>query len=523
VTAVALLLAAAAIGFGVARWLAVPAIPLLLLAGVILGGVARLPPEPLQDAVLLGVTFLVFVAGLELDPGRVGEQRQAALRVGMAQFTALAMAGLIASLILGFPLEASLYLALALAASSTLVVVRLLKQRQELFEPFARLVIGVLLLQDVLVILLVPVVTRLPEGAASMALGLIAALGMVALAYSTQRWLSRRLIRWLGDDDELLLIGVSALLFLFIGLADLLRLPLVAGAFLAGVALSTFPVSGAVRARLLPLSDFFTAILFAALGALLVLPTLIELAQALALALLVVLLTPLLVTVVAERSGLSARPALESGLLLAQTSEFSLVVGLHGLMVAQIAPPVFTIIVLVTVLTMVATPFVTTNRVVWWLLRFHPLRRAPSELPHLRDHVLLLGCGDNGMPLLETLLYAGHQVVVVDDDPTVIERLRDGEVPCIRGDGSDFDILRRAGARHARVIISTVRRDSDNLPVLDYARGVPVLVRVFDPAAAERIHEQGGIPVLYSQAAAQEFMRWFEQLSIGSTASSTAG
>jgi Kef-type K+ transport system membrane component KefB len=511
-TGLAILLAGAALSLGLSKWLNLPAIPLLVVAGVALSAAGLLPQtELLSDALLLGLTVLVFVAGVELNPQRVGRQRKVALQVGLAQFTVLAGLGLITSLALGFTLSQSLYLALALTASSTLVVVRILRQRKQLFEPFGRLVIGVLLLQDLLVILLIPVLVRLPDGALAAAGGFAGALALTGLAFVSLRWVMPFVMTRLDLDDETTLLITLAILFVYIALAELLGLPLVAGAFLAGVSLSSFPVSGLVRGQLNSLSDFFLAIFFTALGGLLVIPSLAGLLQAIALALLVIVATPPLVTLVAERAGQSARSAIESGLLLAQTSELSLVVGLQALAFGHVTQEVFSIIALVTVVTMMLTPFLATDRVTWKLMQYHPLRQGLHVDRTIRGHVLLLGCGDNGMPLLETLVSSGHEVLVVDDDPAVIERLREGDIPAIRGDGADPEVLRAAGARRARLVISTMRRPVDHLAMLNYLDNVPVLVRVFEPLDAEVIRERGGRPVLYSWAAADELLRWLEQ------------
>jgi Kef-type K+ transport system membrane component KefB len=508
----AILLAGAALGMGASKWLGIPAIPLLLVAGVLLSVAGLLPPqESLADALLLGLNVLVFVAGVELNPRRVGRQRRTALRVGMAQFTVLAALGLISALALGFTLGESMYLALALTASSTLVVVRILRQRQQLFEPFGRLVIGVLLLQDLLVILLIPVVSRLPQGIMSAAIGFVSALALTGLALVSLRWITPFVLTRLQHDEETMLLVTLALLFIYLGLADMLGLPLVAGAFLAGVSLSSFPVSGLVRGQLSSLSDFFLAIFFTALGGLLVIPSAAGLFQAVVLTLLVLIATPPLVTLVAEREGQSARSAIESGLLLAQTSEFSLVVGLQALAFGHVDQEIFSIIALITVTTMILTPFVATDRMAWRLMGYHPLRRGLRLDRDLKGHVLLLGCGDNGMPLLETLVSAGHDVLVVDDDPAVIQRLREGDIPSIRGDGSDPEVLRAANARSARLVISTMRRPTDHLALLDQVPGVRVVVRVFEPEDAEAVRLRGGEPVLYSHAAADEFMRWLDQ------------
>jgi len=511
-TGLAMLLLAAAVAFALSRWLGLPVIPLLIAAGFALSAAGLGPdPEILQDTLILGLAFLVFAAGVELNFRRMGEQRSAAVRVAVIQFAGLGVAGFVVARLLGFDFQTSLYLALALTASSTLVVARLLQTRQQQFEPFGRTVLGVLLYQDLFIILLIPVVTRLPDGTGAVAGGVLAAAALTVLAGVFVKWVTPFLVLRLRLDEEALLLVALAILFGFAGLAIAMDLPLVAGAFLAGLSLSVFPVSGRFRSMLNSLNDFFLAIFFTALGAIIVIPDGEYLWRALVLAALVVLFTPPIVTFIAERSGLSARPAIESGLLLAQTSEFSLVVALQGLVLGHLSGDVFSMIALITVVTMILTPFLATDAMTWRLMRFHPVRKRQEPGYTPAGHVLLLGCGDNGMPLLETLLTAGHEVVVVDDDPAVIDRLAEGEVTAIRGDGSDYDVLRRAGAQEARVVISTMRRVRDAEQVVRHLPEVPVLVRVFDDADGRRIEKLGGTAVRYSDAAANDFFRWLEQ------------
>ncbi len=523
-TGLAILLVGAAVAQAIARWLDVPSAPFVLLVGVLFGQLGLLPQEILQEALVLGLTFLLLVLGIELNPRRLRApaQRRAALRVGLLQFAALGGAGVLAALILGMdPLIAS-YVGIAVAASSTLVVVRLLQRTGRLFEPFGRLVVGVLLVQDSLVILGIPIVTRAPEGIGSVAVGVLGTLAMLALALAIMRWVSPRFAA-LEPDEEMLLVVVLAIPFLFIGLADWLSLPLAAGAFVGGFALSPFPTSGVIRGQLASVADFFTPIFFLSLGGILATPDLVTIAQAVVLTGVVLLITPPLVTYLTEKAGFEARPALESGLILAQTSELSLVVGLQGLVLGQIPQEIFTVIALVTITTMVLTPYLSSERAVHTLLRFHPLRRAEVEEPEpASEHVLLLGCGSGGMPLLETLLMGGEEVVVVDDDAEVVNRLRGADVRCIRGDASERDVLHRAGADRARIVISTIRRPRDNASALQLLRGKPILVRVFEDEDAEWVEQRGGIPVMYSEAAADEFAGFFRR-EMGSEAPAAAG
>jgi CPA2 family monovalent cation:H+ antiporter-2 len=507
---VAILLAGAAFAMALAKAIRVPAIPLLLLTGVLLANAGGLPADDLQDTIALGAAFLLFVGGLELNPGRAGAQLRPAIRVGSAQFFLLGFAGFGAARLLGFDLITSFYLALALTASSTLVVVRLLQRRGQLFEPFGRLVLGTLLLQDLLIILIVPLVAQFTFGVGSILRGLGATLALFALAFLCLRLVTPWILA-LRDDEESLMLAVLALLFVFVGLAEALGVSLVAGAFLAGVALSGFPVSGIVRGQLGSITDFFTALFFTALGGLIVLPTMHELARALLLALVVVVITPPLVTVMAERAGLSARAALESGLLLSQTSELSLVVALQGMVLGQITPSVFTVVAIVTALTMLLTPFITADRVTRWLLRFHPVRAREVQPLPAANHVLLVGCGAAGLPLLETLVATGSEVVVIDDDPAIIAQLREGEIPCVRGDAADPNTLAEAGIERARIIGSTIRRPRDNRLLLETAKDQLVLIRVFDDEDARWVSEHGGVPILSSETAAATFLHWFDE------------
>jgi Kef-type K+ transport system membrane component KefB len=507
---IALLLAAASAGFAMARALRLPPLPLLLVAGLCLARFGAVPAEFLEETLVLGVTFLLFVTGTQLNPGHTRGHWDAALKVGAIQFFGLGLAGVAAGLALGWDPTSVGYLALALTASSTVVAVRLLRQRRRLFEPFGRLVVGVLLLQDLLVILLIPVITHAPEGPRAVLLGVLAVGGLLALAWGVWRWVAPRLAR-LDGDDEAMLLGTLGLLAAFVAVAAWLDLPLLVGAFLAGVALSGFPTSGLIRPLLESIGDFFSAIFYTALGALLGSATGAELLQAIVLAALVILVTPPLVAAIAERSGLTTRPAVEAGLLLAQTSEISLVVGLYGMLEGQIPETAFTVIALATLLTMLFTPVLSTDRVAWALVALRPLRTADAAIPELSGHVVVLGCGATGLPLLETLLGANCGVVVVDEDPVVVDRLRQAQLPVLRGDAGQTDVLRRSHARSARIITSTIRRPDDILRVLEYVRGVPVIARVFEREDAERIRARGGTPVLYSEAAAESLLEWVER------------
>lgn len=511
-TVILIIMAAAALGMGVARWLKVPLVPLLVLGGI---GIAALDlveePQLFQDALVLGLTFLVFSFGTEMNPDRVAKRGNAAIVIGLVQFLALGLIGLGIALLLGLAWLPALYIALALAASSTLVVIRVLSQRQQLFEPFGRLVVGVLLLQDLLIIVLIAAVAHIEDGATAVFIGVNGTLGLMVLAYVGLRWITPWLLVTLNLDEEERLLVVISILFLFIGASYLIDVPIVVGAFLAGVALSGFPVSGLFRGQLASLSDFFLAVFFVALGSTLILPDTRGLLLAASLIVAVVFLTPILVSLIARKAGLTSRAALEAGLLLGQTSEFSLIVGLVGVQQGHLDSGLLSIIAIVTVVSMILTPFIATDRItiklLHWLDEWQPLEEVESP----ENHVVLVGCGEHGMDLLEWLLEHQQQVVVIDDDGGVVERVEEMGGTAVLGDATDPKVLKAAGASQARIIISTMRRSQDNEALLDQTEQVKTVFSVFDPEEAERLRRNGGIPILESYAAADELIEWFEK------------
>jgi CPA2 family monovalent cation:H+ antiporter-2 len=170
------------------------------------------------------------------------------------------------------------------------------------------------------------------------------------------------------------------------------------------------------------------------------------------------------------------------------------------------------VIVLTTVFTMTATPLLTRDAEVWELLRWHPSRRA-AALPDVpSNHVLVLGGGRSAQPILRLLRESDYEVVVIDEDPAVVERLDDRGVTCVRGDGADLSVLLEAGAAQADIIVSTLRDPSVLDELLNYVSDtVPVLVRVFEDREADWVRARGGTPVQASHAAADAFMTWFVQ------------
>ena len=514
--AFALLLATAAVAYGLARYFRLPSIPILIGAGMSLS-LAGLAPKEIEiggdgaaDMLELGLVFLVFASGVELNPRRFKRFGKAVLWVAGVQFALAMGVGFLCARWLGLETLEAVYMGGGLAASSTLVVLRHLQNRRAMFEPYGRVVTGVLLLQDVALVLLIVLLSRVDGGGWDVGKALFEVLVMGGIAWIAQRFVIPKLVFRVKPDEENLLLWLVAVLLAFAGVASWLDLPLIAGAFAGGFVFSAFPLNGLVRGQLSSLVDFFQAMFFVALGAILGVPEPGLWMQAALYSVVVIVVTPPLVALVAERRGLNARAGIEAGLLLAQTSEYSLLLGLSGVVLGHVSPDTFSILALTTVVTMTLTPVLGREQVANFLLPFHPLRKKGRIADVPEGHVLILGFGSAGMWTLKPLLAQGEKVLVVDDDAVVCAALAKKGIPFLRGDGAEVDVLEKAGARNAKLVIASMRRVGDALTVLRYVQGVPVVVRVFEEEDANLIRRAGGKPVMNSMAAVDTFMAWLE-------------
>ena len=541
----AFILFAAALASGLARGFRWPLIPLYLIAGMLLPVVqdwglvlVEWLPEAvgsfvaahqgddfvaLEKAILeLGLAFLVFAVGLDLNPQRAGERKKAVLYVGAGQFFVLGGAGFLAGLALGYPSTVAVFLGLVLAASSTLVVVRHLKQQQKLFTRGGRLVTGVLVLQDLLVIIGLVVLLRLSDGFGAIALGIGGMLLLAACSWLAARYVIPRLVLQSSLGEELLLLSVLTILTFFMGLTYALGLPVIAGAFMAGLALSTFPVNGVVRGLINSLNDFFLALFFLVLGATIGWPSLDLFLTGIVFLALLLIVTPILVKTVAEMNGFSSRSAVESGLLLAQTSEFSLIIALYaahpegGQLITQ---EMFSLIALLTVFSMALTPVISSTPVVDRLIKLSPVSRWRARQADFRqsgkefsDHIIMAGIGEAGFRLIRQIQRAGTEVVVIEEDGALLQQLQEKEIPFVRGDFTSPATLEEAGLTRARAIVSTAAREDENHALMEALgpHSLPLVLLVPDQRAAERCPPHPNLyPLPIANRTAERFFEWF--------------
>ena len=522
----ALVLAAAVVGALAVR-LRQPLIVAFIAVGV-LAGPSVLDAVQAEDEIHLlaelGIALVLFVVGLKLDVRVIRDTGSVAVITGGAQVAVTAIIGFGLALLLGLEVAAAAYVAMALTFSSTIIVVKLLSDRREIDELHGRIAVGILIVQDLVVIGAIIALTAIgadsdgsvAEHVAWVVLKGVALLAGVALV---TRYALTVLLHRAARTPELLVLGAIAWAVGLAALADALGFSSEVGAFLAGVALASTPYRDAIGGRLVPLRDFLLLFFFLDLGANLDLGGLGgQLLTALLLSAFVLLAKPLIIVAVTGRLGYTSRVGFLAGVSMSQISEFSLILAALGLGLGHLDTDGVALITAIALITISLSTYAT--------LYGHELYerlRQPLTLferrggPPLFDEpdgggeqidIIVLGAGRFGGALLGPLRDAGHRVLAVDFDPRVVEAARAEDQPALYGDAEDPELPAALPLESVRWVVSTVRRREVGLALLHalehHGYTGHVLLSAHDAEDAENLLARGAHHVLrpYEAAAA---------------------
>ena len=331
----------------IAKVLKQPLILAYLLAGVVIGpeiGFAWVKDEETIELISeIGLILLLFIIGLEIDLKKLLGAGRTLLVTGISQFLLCVAMGIGLAILMGFTPRSGnfdwLYLAVTLALSSTLIVVKLLYDKFELTTLPGRITLGVLVCQDIWAIVFLALQPNLHDPRFETLLeSFIKGAGLVFMTLAMSRYALPRCFSFVAKVPELLLIAALAWCFLVSGAADWLGLSREMGALIAGVSMSTFPYNIDVIAKVINIRDFFVTLFFVALGMKIPQPTLTIVTAAIGMSLFVVASRLLAVFPVLYLLGNGLRASLIPSINLAQMSEFSLVIASLGLALKHISP-----------------------------------------------------------------------------------------------------------------------------------------------------------------------------------------
>lgn len=511
----------------VARRIGMPSIVAYLLAGLFLGPVTGLVTlsESLGLLSETGIALLLFLVGLELSFDKIRDVGRVAVVAGIGQVVFTAAGGLVFCKLLGFDWTESIFLAVALTFSSTVVVVKLLDEKGHLDRLYGRIAVGIFLVQDLVAIFILTFLAGLGgssagEGQADLpgwdailrgfggAFAGMAALLFVALVAA--RYLLPRPFAWAGRRPEAVLIWSLSWCFALVLAAHALHLSLEIGAFLAGISLAQLPHHEDLHRRVHPLMNFCIAVFFVSLG------VKMEVGEAAAewptvvvLSLFVLVGNPLIFIWIIARMGYAARTSFFAGVTVAQISEFSFIVVALGVGKGLVGESVMSQTALVGLVTITVSAYMI--RFSEPLHRFadrHGLlrsflpkgsRRGGEEAPPeeetepsapLGGHIVVVGMNTLGRELARRLHESGRDVVAVDTDPKKLEGL---PCPTVLGNAAHRAVLEHLHYRRARLVVSALRIDATNdlLAFRCRAAGVACAIHVHDQREMDQLLEIG--------------------------------
>ncbi len=471
-----IVLATAIVGGMLARWLRLPVILGYLAGGIAVGphGLAFVHESAsISSLAQIGVVLLLFAIGLEFSLKELLKLGRVAVVGGIAQIVLTSLAGFGLGHVVGLGLTGSIFFGFIIAMSSTMVVLKLLMDRGELDTTHGRILLGILLVQDLSV---VPVMVAIQavggtEGlGTALGLAFAKAVGMLAVmlvvGYWGMPWLMKRVAGQRTRELFLLTVVVVCLAAAFgtyyVGLSAAF------GAFAAGLLISQSGYARQAFADILPLRDTFGALFFVSLGMLADLQFIRENLAAIGIVVLAIIAVKfLIVTAITRFFGYGHKTVLMVGTGLVQIGEFSFILALMGRNEGLFSERLYNLTIAAAIITMLLTPFIMSfNSFLYrwlsqqsWFARQLTSRVDPGlmvEKLELSRHAVICGYGDVGRRIAEVLEKQKFTYLVIDLDPTVVSGLRNRGIPVIYGDASNPEILAHAGLEKARVLLCTI-------------------------------------------------------------------
>jgi len=408
----------------------------------------------------LGIAVLLFLVGIKLDIKLIRSLGAVALVTGLGQVAFTAGIGFLIGLAMGMDAVTSLYVAVALTFSSTIIIVKLLSDKREIDSLHGQIALGFLIVQDLVVVLAMIVLSTLGIGGRSdgggvgeIAMVLLAGIALVVLVILFVRYVANPLSARLAHAPELLVIFAIAQATVFATVADVIGLGKELGGLLAGVSLASTPYRETISARLAPLRDFLLLFFFISLGSTLDLGLLGDsLGEALIFSAFVLIGNPLIVLAIMGAMGYRRRTGFLAGLTVAQISEFSLIFITMGLALGHVGERALGLVTLVGLVTIAVSVYMITYS--HWLyehfgryLSIFERAETPREPGgHASEYsgsadILIFGMGRFGTAMGLRLQQRGFAVMGVDFNPSAVQRAKQLGLRAEYGDATDPEFV----------------------------------------------------------------------------------
>ncbi|ELY45835.1 cation:proton antiporter [Natronorubrum tibetense] len=491
-------------------------IPFYILAGLLAGpvitgdlfGPPMVDQQELLELAQWGIAFLVFVFGIRVDFGDI----QSVFRdAEVAAATQLLVVGSIAfavgygfSILFGFEyaLRNAIYFSAAATLSSTLVGAGVLEQEIRSNLVHGRLASSIHFFDDVVAIVVILILSAetladpqiVTSNIGYGTLFLIAGLLMYQHGFPL-------LVRAADGFEELILMGSISILIAFLAAAELAGISIVIGAFAAGIAIRNDGAQAlGVQNGIESIKDFFVAIFFVTVGALVQIPTFEVLVLAAALLGLALVVSPAVHLLAFLYEGYDARTAFYASSSLNQMSELALVIAIQAWLLGTIADGLFDAIILATAATMIITVIARQyeeqvyRSVVERLVRGQQTRRIDEHsrvADDLEHHVVVVGYGRQGRLLVDKLEHLEQPYVVIENDPVLRDDLERECRNYVFGDAMGSYPMERTKLSDAALLVSTVDHRPLSEHLLDLETDADVILRSSSSGTARQLLDDG--------------------------------
>ncbi len=491
---------ASALGY-VMKLLKQPLIPAYVLAGLIIGPVLGLAgsDEVVVAMSDIGIAMLLFIVGLEIDFKKLKSVGKVAVFGGMINSFFLFSLGFILATLLAFSSADSLYLGLMVAFGSTMVIVKLLSDNRELDTLHGRILIGILLMEDLISVIVLSSISGGSIGLSLMKFG-----ALIGAAFLMGRFVLPSVFKNGAKHPELLFLLSLSTCFGFAALALWMGISMAIGAFVAGLTIANLPYRVEIISRVRSLRDFFATIFFVSLGMQVAIPSLGALVLPFLLFFAAVTLAkPFMLMNIISLFGYNKKVSFLSGVSMAQISEFALIITALGRSLGHVSDSVFTLAILLAISTITLSSYALKYDSQLFKLvgeRLHFLNRWDNGQDDARagkkKDIVVCGYNRIGFNIVQALRRLDKSFVVVDYNPEIIRQLSAKNIPCIYGDVGDVDVLDKLELGHVKMVVSTIPEQSDTSLLIKKTRELNQEAAVI--VTASQLNEA---LLLYSQGA----------------------
>lgn len=428
----------------------------------------------------IGIIFLLFVIGIEFSLKGLVSIKNTVLWGGLMQVGGTIGLTALSASWFGLPIQTAIFLGFLFSLSSTAIVLKMLQEKGEITSPHGRVAVGILIFQDIIVVLMMlvtPILAGKSEDPLNDLLVLtIKLVGILVVLFLLGKYVVPTLFRLVvkAKSRELFILTTVVLCFATAWMTSAVGLSLALGAFFAGLIISESDYSHQATANILPFREIFISFFFVSIGMLLDLNFFIENLLTIHLATLAVIALKIIILVITVLVlKYPPRTVILTALSLFQVGEFAFLLSATGMQYELMSNHIYQHFLAISIISMGATPFIIdfSGNITSFLIKT-PLPKnvrrrlkkitqnnatnASIEEENFHDHLVIIGYGLNGENVAKAAKKVNIPYLILDLDPETIKKAKLNNEPIIFGDACNEVILKHVHIHEARVVVVAI-------------------------------------------------------------------